>query len=223
MVTTTTFADRLRQACDDSTLIPEFGKGRQVAIANRMSVTQEAVRKWFSGEAVPRPNKMSQLAEYLEVDEPWLALGIKPELDRHEKRRNLVTLNGAVHLVAGLIMLEGGMVAFPRDNDSRAGYTDLYAIMRGAQMAIHVSHARQISDGRYEIKVPREYADVKCIAVLGTSLGKFNFLNMTKQLIDEHKVKKAGDFVLSVNVVESKFYCGATPVARFKTFGELHD
>lgn len=220
---TSTFAQRLKQACDDSKIIPEYGKGRQVAIANRLGVTQEAVRKWFVGEAVPRPNKMRELAEYLEIDEPWLALGIKPELDRHEKRRNLITLNGAVHLVAGMIMLEGGMVAFPRNDDPRGGYVDLYAIMRGAQMAVHVSHARLISEGRYEVQIPREFEDVKCIGLMNGTPGKFNFLNLTRPIIEAHKIRKSGDYVLSINVVEGKFYCGANQVTKFKTFGELHD
>ena len=95
-MSTNTFAQRFTQACDDSVIIPPYGKGRQVAIAKRLNVTQEAVRKWFAGESIPRPTTVRALAEYLQVDEPWLVLGIKPEFDRAEKRRNLIAYNGAV-------------------------------------------------------------------------------------------------------------------------------
>lgn len=219
----TTFATRLKQACDDSAAIPEYGKGRQVVIANRLSVTQEAVRKWFAGEAQPRPKKMKELAEYLDVEETWLALGAKPEFDRAAKRKNLAALDGAVHVVSGLIMLEGGSVAFPRPEDPRAEYVDLYAIMRGAQMAIHVSMAREISKGRFTFLIPRNYIDVKCIGVVRVGVGKFHFLNLKKSLIDEHKLKQSGDYVVSAALHDGKYIVGSDMWPRFKTFGELND
>lgn len=220
---TTNFKQRLQDACDDSTIVPEHGKGRQVAIANRLKVTQEAVRKWFAGEAVPRPAKMRELAEFLEVDEPWLALGIKPELDRHEKRANLMNLNGAVHLVAGLIMLEGGNCAFPGDRDPRREWVDLYAIMRGSQFAIHVSLALELTPGMFSIKIPRNFSDVKCIGVVGLGGGKFHFLSMNKPILEDHKLRRAGDYFIPVSKADNRYYTGSTVIPRFKTFGELHD
>ncbi len=217
----TTFAQRFKQACDDSPIIPEHGRGRQVSIAKRLGVTQEAVRKWFSDEAKPRPDKMRELAEYLEVEEPWLALGIKPELDRNEKRRALNKLEGAVQLVAGLILLEGGTCAWPKPNDQRAPYTDLYVIMRGSQWALHVSLAREVSDAHYEIKIPREYRDVKVVAVLQDTPGRYNFLDLPVELIEKHKQRRAGDFVIAVSKIENKYHTGATQWPRFKTFSEL--
>lgn len=217
------FKQRLKQACDDSTIVPEHGKGRQVSIANRLNVTQEAVRKWFAGEAIPRPAKMRELAEYLEVEESWLALGIKPELDRHEKRANLMSLNGAVHLVAGLIMLEGGNCAFPSEKDPRLGWVDLYAIMRGSQFSIHVSLALETSSGLFTVKIPHNFSDVKCVAVFNLGGGKFHFLNMTRSQIEQHKVRKAGDFVITISRSDNRYFTGSTQWPRFKTFGELHD
>lgn len=49
-----TFSKRLTQACDDNPLIPDYDHGRQVTIANKLEVSQEAVRKWFTGDSVPR-------------------------------------------------------------------------------------------------------------------------------------------------------------------------
>lgn len=68
------FAQRLARACDDSQIIPPYGKGRQVYIAKRLKVTQEAVRRWFSADSRPRVQIMSKLAALLEVDEAWLSL-----------------------------------------------------------------------------------------------------------------------------------------------------
>lgn len=219
----TTFATRLQQACDDSGTIPEYGKGRQVVIANRLSVTQEAVRKWFAGEALPRPKKMKELAEFLDVEEPWLALGVKPEMDRTAKRKNLAALDGAVHVVSGLIMLEGGSVGFPRPDDPRSAHVDLYAIMRGAQMALHVCMAREQSKGRFSFPIPRNYPDVKCIGVVRVGVGKFHFLNLKKSLIEEHKVKQSGDYLVSAALHDGKYIIGSDVWPRFKTFGELND
>jgi transcriptional regulator with XRE-family HTH domain len=217
----TSFSQRLAQACDDSTIVPEYGKGRQVAIAKRLAVTQEAVRKWFTSEAVPRPDKMRALADYLEVDESWLALGIKPELSRDNRRRHRTALEGAVHLVAGLIMLEGGHCAFPSEKDPHANLVDVYAIMRGTQMAIHISLAREISEGHYEFSLPRNYADVRCIGVVQLELGKHHFLDLTSPLVDKHRQRKAGDFVIAVSKQGSQYVTGSHNWSRFKTFGEL--
>lgn len=215
------FKSRLIRACDDSPIVPPYGKGRQVAIAKRLGVTQEAVRKWFVGEALPRPDKMRELADYLEVDEPYLALGIKPDFDRHEKRRNLIAYNGAVHLVAGLIMLEGGNVAFPSDKDHRAAYVDLYAIMRGQQMAIHVSLAREVSEGSFELIVPHAYRDVRSIGVIQVDLGKFQFIDMPLPLIDKHKTRKSGDYLIGMGRHENKYLTGGDVWPRFKIFQQL--
>jgi hypothetical protein len=50
----TKFQARLTQACNESKDIPPYGKGRQTVLANLMGKSQEAVRKWFSGESMPR-------------------------------------------------------------------------------------------------------------------------------------------------------------------------
>ena len=56
------FAQRLKQACDNHDLIPPYGHGRQAHIATRLKISQEAVRKWFVGEAVPKRDKIRALA-----------------------------------------------------------------------------------------------------------------------------------------------------------------
>lgn len=217
------FRHRLKQACDDTTTVPEHGRGRQVAIARALGVSQEAVRKWFSGDSLPRPAKMRELAAFLDVDEPWLALGIKPELDRTQKRANLMDVTGAVHLIAGMIMMEGGHCAFPRSNDPRSQYVDLYAIIRGAQFAIHVAVAVESSPHVYQVTVPRSYDDVKTIAVVKLGGGRFHYLNMLQRIIDDHKIRRAGDYVVTVSRVDQKYLTGQDEWPKIKSFRDVND
>lgn len=67
------FAKRLEISCENHHLSPS-GHGRQKwlrdQILDKFSVrlSPEAVRKWFAGEARPRPNVMRQIAQVLEVE-----------------------------------------------------------------------------------------------------------------------------------------------------------
>ena len=56
------FAKRLLEACNASDEIPEYGKGQQTHLASLLNVSQEAVRKWFAGETVPRASMSMKLA-----------------------------------------------------------------------------------------------------------------------------------------------------------------
>lgn len=217
----TTFAQRLTQACDDNTAIPEYGKGRQVVIAKRLKVSQEAVRKWFAGEAVPKQGKMKELADFLEADEAWLTLGVEPELDRTAKRTSRRIVEGAVNIFVGMITIEGGQCAFPGEKDPRSAFVDFYAIMRGTQMAVHVSVGREVSKDRFEFIIPREHSDVRCVGFIHLGPGRFHMLEMQEPTIEEHKARKGGQFSLAAHFVEGKYYCGSDVLPRFRTFGEI--
>lgn len=116
----TTFSERLIQACDDHPLIPDYGHGSQVTVAEKLGVSQEAVRKYFNNESIPRPRKMKILAEFLGVSEEWLSLGVTSTLDRSARKEMMRVTKGAVHMLAGMISLEGGNFAFPTPDDSRS-------------------------------------------------------------------------------------------------------
>lgn len=215
------FAGRLTRACDQSNTVPIHGQGRQITIAKRVGVTQEAVRKWFSGEAMPRPGKMKDLAGYLEVEEPWLALGITPELSRDEKRVRARNIEGAVLVVMGLAMLAGASCAQPGEKDPRKEYVDFYAIMRGAQLAIHVTLARELSPGRFELMIPKEFRDARNIAVIPLGRGKYDFVDLTVPRVDEHKMRKAGDYNLMMGRMDGRYITGNHIWTRIKNFEEL--
>jgi transcriptional regulator with XRE-family HTH domain len=217
------FVKRLNQACDDVPhIIPPHGEGRQIELAKRMGMSQEGVRKWFAGEAMPRRAMMHKLAMLLEVEEPWLALGIMPELSREEKKVNARNVDGAVLLVMGLLTMAGGACALPADHDVRKGYVDFYAILRGTQMAIHVSLARNTAPGVFEIILPREYKDVRTIAVLPLNNNRFDFLDLDAIHVPKFLYRKSGAYGLSLTKgPEGTYTVGDLTLRRLKHFGEL--
>ncbi len=106
-----------------------------------VNITQETVRKWFSGESRPRPKMIACLSLILGVDEAWLSLGSQQEISDKQVRQRNVSAGGAVNVVAGFIQLHGGHPAFPAADDERAkkDKIDLYAIIKGAQYALHIA------------------------------------------------------------------------------------
>lgn len=151
------FARRMAQACDGNSDVPPPNYGRLQWFVDQLDAagmhsTPESVRKWFAGEALPRPKTMRVLAEILKVDEAWLSLGHAPELDQRQQKLRNAEADGVVNVVAGFIQMCGSSPAFPAANDKRA-HVDVYAIIKGAQYAIHVSLEK---DGKYIIPVGAE-------------------------------------------------------------------
>lgn len=215
------FHRRLKQVCDDSPIVPPYGHGRQVYIATKLKVTQEAVRKWFTNDARPRTSKMKELAKLLEVDEAWLSLGISPEMTVKEQRQHSQKVDGATYLLFGMFTLAGGHCAFPGEKDPRKDYVDFYTIIRGAQMAIHVCAGREVSKDTYEFILPREYGDVRCIGVVGHPNLKFNIIDLDHRLIEAHKVRKAGGYSLMIGYNGGDYAQGRDKWPRIKHLGDL--
>lgn len=210
------FYRRFKQVCDDSQIVPEYGHGRQVYIAQKLKVTQEAVRKWFSGDSRPRTAKMRELAKLLEVDEAWLSLGVEPEMDRSEKRLHTQKSDGAVYLLYGAMMMEGIHCAFPGEKDPRRGYVDLYGIYKGLQYAVHVSAAREVSKNVFEFILPRETSDVRCVGVVKVGNFSFHAVNFPPDKLEQHKERKGGQFRILVSRKDGEYSTGADvwPLAR---------
>ncbi|MES3001348.1 MAG: helix-turn-helix transcriptional regulator [Pseudomonadota bacterium] len=202
-------------------MIPPYGLGRQAFIAKRLKVTQEAVRKWFSGASRPKPAIMQKLAHLLEADEAWLALGVKPEIDRKEKRSLGTQTEGAVFFLFGLATMAGATAAFASKDDPRSAYIDFYFIMNGVQYPVHVCVGREISKNVYEFIVPKEYPEVRCVGVVPMSHTRFHLLHLTPKGIEAHKQKKAGAWALTVSRKGTEYATGADPWPRIESFGEL--
>ena len=144
------FAKRLVQACDESPIVPEHGRGRQVYLAKKLNVTQEAVRKWLVGESLPRPDKIALLAKTLGVDALWLQLGTSP-LEIADKRQAALRGDAAVYGVMSYLLLAGYHVAIPTDPSSKV---DVYAIKHGTQLSIVARMGQPLAKGEWTATFP---------------------------------------------------------------------
>jgi transcriptional regulator with XRE-family HTH domain len=143
------FSRRLKQACDESPIVPEHGKGRQVYLAKKMNVTQEAVRKWLEGESLPRPDKIALLAKTLGVDPLWLQLGTSP-LEIAQKREVALRGDAAVYGVMSYLLLAGYHVAIPQGESK----VDVFAIKHGTQLSIVARMAQPLARGEWTAIYP---------------------------------------------------------------------
>lgn len=215
------FKDRLKQACADSPYVPEYGKGEQVAIARRLNLSQEAVRKWFSGESVPRGVRMTELAEFLNVDESWLALGKTGTISKSQQASMQMLSKGAVHMLAGMIHFEGGHSAFPAQDDVNATSVDVYAILKGKHTALHVSAAIEREEGIYEFSIPRDFEKVHVVGATVAAGGKATWLNFPNDIIHANKEPNGGAYKITVRKIGSKYITTNGRVNTFDALGEI--
>lgn len=209
------FAKRLDTALHGHPLAPQ-GHGRQrwlrdlVEERTNLRVSPEAVRKWFAGEARPRPDVMKKIAQALEVDEAWLSLGITPTETPVEARKRNAAAEGAVNLVAGLIQISGGHIAFPSGPDDGA---DIYAIVNGKKLEIEVKLARRVDDGRYQFTFsPRASADI-LIGVVPTEkhLGA-KLLLISKDVLKASGRRRGGYAEIEIDVRGQTWHTGETSI-----------
>ena len=158
----TTFSQRLRQACAEHPNVPEYGKGEQTYLAKNLKVSQEAVRKWFSGESQPRQAIMIRLARLLDVEYVWLALGTS-EIEFGRLRELSKTQDAAVHALISFLILKGYNVAFPSDDSDRA---DLHAIGHGVQRNLVVRTPSAVSKKDYNFRFPPADQQISMIAAV---------------------------------------------------------
>jgi len=207
------FAKRLEQACDAYPHIPPKHSGRQSWIARELgkrfnvTVTTETVRKWFQGEAKPRPDKLVLIAQLLEVDMAWLSLGVDPDIEPRERKVRNASVDGAVNVVAGLIQMDGGHPAFPDKDDP---VIDMHAIIRGAKYDIHVALG-EVEGETLRFAVPTKHEDVVVLGVVrrGFSLDIYEIPLETI----EAGHRRGG----SIEIVVNKDGVGLRRVESFKT------
>lgn len=183
------FARRLKKACDDNPVIPEKGKGQQVWLAQKLDITQEAVRKYFEGLNRPNPDKMKAIAKLLGVDESWLALGINPEMDGRQKRQYQNQAGAATYLMFGVFIANGYTCAFGKEGDE---VVDFYAIKGGQQKAISVTTARERSKAVWLLPVKTSYEQTMNLVVVPIRSTQFEFIFMDQQGISEHGQNRGG-------------------------------
>lgn len=212
------FARRLDQACDGHSQVPPKHSGRLTWVQRELSgrfkedVSVETVRKWFAGEAKPRPDKLAKIAQLLEVDVAWLSLGVDQNMQPREQKVRNAMADGAVNLVAGLIQMDGGFPAFPAEGDKSAkkNHVDLHAIIKGAKYDLHISLGTP--DGKdWRFSVPTTY---ETLVVLGVVKDGFNIqiVEIPAETIESGE-RHGGSITVVMDEVEAKM----RRVESFKT------
>lgn len=205
------FASRLERACEDHPHCPtkEY-RGKQKWLREELvrkfgedfQTTAEGVRKWFSGEARPRPRMMKAIASVLNVDEGWLALGIIPELTPREKKKRGHTAEGGALILAGAIQITGGHTTFPSTGDVNS--PDIVAIIDGEAIEIDAPLSRQISETSHLFTIKRGHERRTVVGVIPTNFGA-RFIALSTHVITKNGTNR-GDYIELEVTEKSKLF-----------------
>ena len=219
------FANRLAQAADTAR-IPGLNQGRLTTIKDMMlsrhgiEISLETVRKWVAGESRPRPDKMRALAALLNADEGWLATGREPEMSLKERQLRKRVSSGAVHVLAGYVMMGGGTAVLPDVKDPRAAIVDLYAIIDNRQIPVHVSVARQ--DGPVLVcTLPHDHHLVETIAAVQTGPFDIEFLLIRESTARLERKAVQGHYEVTLTKERGEYKLGRIVLERLKTPDDL--
>lgn len=220
------FAKRVNLACQSNPHIPEPNRGQHVWVASEfkkrfdVTVSREGVRRWFTGINKPEGEKMSQLAEILGVDVAWLAFGQTPAGTPTEQRARNAMASGAVNLVAGLIQMEGGTVAFPETDDANG--PDIFAIIRGGRYDLNVVLLRQDRPEEYRAFVPVSRTPRLVIGVVPSEERVFcyDLIEMPEDALAERGTAKGGYYEVAVRRSARGMVSGDFQWPTISTFAE---
>ncbi len=146
-------------------------------------ISVQTVARWARGEARPRQAKNVKLAQLLDVDPVWLYVGLEPEVSTRDRRTRDAMADGAVNVVAGLIQMDGGIPAFPDNDDERAiqDQVHLYAAIKGAQYAFHIVVGAAVEAG-WMFTVPADAENVVLLGVVREGL-TFHVVELNDELL----------------------------------------
>lgn len=208
------FEVRLAQACRENVDIPPHGKGQQTYLAEKMKVSQEAVRKWFAGESRPKQPTMRKLASVLNVDYVWLALGTSH--GEIEKRRAAAgRQDSAVYALAGYIIEKGYNMAFaPADSDH-----DIDAIGHGVHRVIVVRPGTVEARNKWTVRFPLATMELANVAAFrrNDALFAYDFIWLTTQELTEHGFREGNDICVDLrfNPKSNRYTLGSKPMIKF--------
>jgi transcriptional regulator with XRE-family HTH domain len=207
------FSTRLRQACRDNPDIPEYGKGEQTYISQRLGVSQEAVRKWFAGDSKPKSAVGRKLAELLGVDYVWLALGTSH--GEIEKRREAAgRQDAAVYALMSFLLEKGYSAAF--DNDHKN--IDIVTIYQGQQnhIAVRLAEGKKGSlSAAFSMSVISDISTIIAVRTNTFSLS-FDFLWVRPEVWAKHATREGNEMVLRFsNPQKKKYTVGGTKLTRY--------
>jgi len=198
------FARRFESACDENPDVPPPHHGRLIwfvtQFENRFQVTttSETVRRWLAGISRPKPQKLAMLAQILKVDEAWLSVGTEGEIRTKREVTYGSSMRGEVNLVAALIEMDGGTVAFGQgtETDTSSRSPHFFAIVKGAQYSVHVEKISGEGD-EAEFVIPAKCEGMAILGVRRTGPTCFEIYDIPWDVITEKAVRKSGHFHLS--------------------------
>ena len=208
------FAQRLETACQECDRCPtEQYRGKQKWIRETLElekgeeVSPEAVRKWFAGEAKPRPRIMTKLAEILDKDEAWLALGQIPDMTRRERKKRDVVMDGGALFVAGLVQVSGGYTSFP--SAGHADQADFVAIIHGRSREVDAPLARKMGDGLYRFTIKRSFRERAVVGVVPHQGFGARLILINKELVERHASARGDYLELDVTADGERYTVGS--------------
>lgn len=132
------FQERLNELLD-ARQFESKGKGRQVALAKKLDISQNGARKWLEGEGLPEFSRVMQLAKLFDCSVEWLATGrgardlhVSQDVPMQRLIDRLTTADEATKQLVELALLESDKAASARLSPS------LLAMVRGLKDAIAV-------------------------------------------------------------------------------------
>jgi hypothetical protein len=220
------FGQRMTMACDNREGCPPLHRGRLGWIVDgfkkhfKEAISAESVRKWLGGKGRPRPRRLAMLAELLKVDEAWLAIGGDADPSADQRKARNAMADGGVNLIAGLIALHGGHVAFP-DPGSRLGQdADIIAVIKGAAYNFNVSLGLPTGSKSYTFRLPTGYRDVIVLGLVEVGPLQWHLLEFDADLISKHKQNRGSHLEVTVDRRGSSYSTGGDRVQQLSGFRE---
>lgn len=199
------FAKRLLQATDAKTDIPPLNRGRLTWVRDTLQkrhkivTSTETVRKWYAGVTLPRKKTLACLADILDADPAWLAMGRFREFDRRKAKLRNAEADSIVNVIAGFIGVHGSTPAFPSEDDLKAkeNLIDIYAIVRGVQYSLHICLGVDVQGG-WQFEVPFEAKNAVVLGVASVSPFSLRIFELDWHFLDQ-QTRFNGHFVANVS------------------------
>ncbi len=207
------FHSRLLQACNDNPDIPEYGRGQQTFLSQRLDVSQEAVRKWFAGESKPKAAVGRKLADLLGVDYVWLALGTS--YGEIEKRKTAASRqDSALYALTGYLIEKGFACAF---DDNESNHIDLMCIQQGVQNFIAVKACKKDKDFLCVSFSQSAINVVTTIAAVRTDSGSFSydFLWIKPDVWADYGQRNGNEIAIKISANKGHYEIGSTTLKKY--------
>jgi len=207
------FTVRLNEACDTHN-VPPLNAGRLTWFKNQFQsqfnemITVETVRKWFHGEARPRPDKMEKIAHLLKVELPWLSLGHDTGLGLKERAVQKKRASGTSNLVMGIIQISNFAIALPKANSLE----DFTAIIDEQKFDIYTSLGIKHRDNSFTFSMPVKHEDLCIIGVAMLGSVHFDLLKISNDLIFKHAITRGNNLEIIIHSIGNIYKCGPDEV-----------